>query len=336
MASRGVVRKMVRGAFEQLPESVRQDIKNKRAEMTGLGQLKANQSFLALRLAEIERRLNGTLPAPEAVPDPRFPEAVRSRLCTQEQIEEPWFEKWCDAMGEPPTAHRKSWEFAYIAQVMDAMGLMEPGRRALGFGVGREPLISLFANRGVEVTATDLEPESSEAKGWIRSDQHAHSVDDILRPGVCDPDEFRRLVSWRPADMNAIPADLRDYDFCWSACALEHLGTFDAGLDFIENSLATLRPGGIAVHTTEFNVWSNDETIDSGPTIVYRQRDMEALKERLEAKGHEVAAFDWSRGEGLLDKYVDVPPYADEPVLRFWYANHTLTSVGIVVRRGTS
>jgi hypothetical protein len=41
-------------------------------------------------------------------------------------------------------------------------------------------------------------------------------------------------------------------------------------------------------------------------------------------------------GAGLLDKYVDVPPHADEPMLRFWCANHTLTSVGIVVRRGAN
>jgi SAM-dependent methyltransferase len=332
MSSRGFARKMARGAFERLPDSVREDMKRTRAEFRGLGQLKANQAMLAMRLAELEAQLGSTSPAASEVVDPRFPATVRSRLCTQSQLDEPWFKNWCEAMGEPPLAHRKTWEFTHIAAVLDELGLLEPGRRGLGFGVGREPLISAFANRGVEVVATDLEPDASEAKGWIRSDQHAHGVDDMLRPGVCDLEQFRKLVSWRPVDMTAIPPDLQGFDFCWSACALEHLGTLDEGLDFIENSLATLAPGGIAVHTTEFNVGSNDETIEAGPTVIYRERDLLAFKERLEAAGHEVAAFDFTRGDGLLDKYVDVPPYADEPVLRFWYASYTLTSVSIVVR----
>ncbi|HSV37268.1 MAG TPA: class I SAM-dependent methyltransferase [Nocardioidaceae bacterium] len=332
MNSRDVARKMARSAFERLPDSVREDVKRRRGEMSGLGQLKDNQALLALRLAELERIVDPPAPVTDVVPDGRFPDAVRSRLCTSAQFAEPWFDEWCQAMNEPNVAHRKVWEFTYIAHVLDTMGMLEPGKRGLGFGVGREPLISAFAHRGVEVLATDLEPTSSEALGWVRSDQHAHTVEDMLRPGVCDPDQFRKLVSWRAVDMRNIPADIQGYDFCWSACAFEHLGSLAEGLDFVENSVAALRPGGIAVHTTEFNVESDDETIESGPTVIYRKRDLRAFKERMEAKGHEVAAFDFSRGEGLLDKYVDVPPYKEEPVLRFWYAQHVLTSVAVVVR----
>jgi hypothetical protein len=327
---RGVVRDLVRRA---VPQSVRDDLRLKRAEVRGIGQLKVNQALLAQRLAELEAR-EGPAPAPPVqVPDDRFPANVRSRLCTQAQLSEPWFEKWCAAAGEAPTVHRKSWEFAYIAEVLDSLGMLEPGRRGLGFGVGREPLISVFASLGVEVVATDLDPHAREAGGWLRSDQHADGgLEGMLRPGVCDPETFKKLVSWRAVDMRAIPADLQGFDFCWSTCALEHLGTLDYGLEFIERSLATLAPGGIAVHTTEFNLSSNDKTIESGPTVVYRERDILALVAHLEAAGHEVAALDLSRGEGLLDRYVDVPPYSEEPVLRFWYNSYTLTSVAIIVR----
>jgi SAM-dependent methyltransferase len=132
--------------------------------------------------------------------------------------------------------------------------------------------------------------------------------------------------------MNEIPQDLGGFDFCWSACSLEHLGDLAAGWRFFENSLATLKPGGIAVHTTEYNVGSNDDTIEVGPTVVYRERDVIELKDRLEAAGHEVAALDLFNGDGLLDQYVDVPPYADEPTIRFLLGSYTLTSVAIVVR----
>lgn len=332
LTMRGNAKRGVRAAFQWLPEAARADLRRKRDEFTGLGQLKINQALLAKRLADLEH-LQGPRSEPVDVPDDRFPPHVRSRLCTQAQLDETWFVRWSSAMGEKPLLHRKMWEFTYIAEVLDALDLLKPGNRGLGFGVGREPLIPMFASRGVEVVATDLAPEAKEAAGWIKSDQHAVGVEGMQRPDVCDPGKFRELVSWRPVDMTAIPSDLEGFDFCWSACSLEHLGTLDSGLDFIENSISTLVPGGIAVHTTEFNLSSNDETIEAGPTVIYRERDITALADRLQAMGHEVAALDLSRGDGLLDHYVDVPPFKDEPVLRFLFAAYTLTSVAIVVRR---
>lgn len=335
MGSKQVVKKFARRAYEGLPDHVRENLQTKRSEFRGLGQLKENQRRLALRVAELERRAGIAGDDHELIRDPRFPADVQSRLCTQAEMETEWFARWCAALDLPPHAHRKVWEFAYIGQILDSLGKLEPGRRGVGFGVGREPLISGFAARGVEVTATDLAPDAQEATGWVRSAQHASDIDGLLKEGVCDPDEFRRLVSWRPVDMRAVPADLRDYDFCWSTCAFEHLGSLGAGLDFVEASVGTLRPGGVAVHTTEFNVGSNDDTLEVGPTVVYRERDLLAFKEHLEAKGHEVAAFDFHRGTGVLDEYVDVPPYSlEEPVLRFSVGAYTLTSVGIVIRAG--
>jgi SAM-dependent methyltransferase len=329
MKVRGVIGRLVRTVFEWLPESVRRRIVNRRAELAGLGQVKKNQALLAMRLAELEQEPAGQA---EEVEDDRFPAHVRSRLCTQAQLSEPWFEKWLEAMHEPAVVHRKTWEFADVAEVLDAMGLLEPGRRGLGFGVGREALVSFFAARGVEVVGTDLEPTSREALGWTRSGQHAEGPEGMLRTDVVDAEAFNKLVSWRAVDMRAIPEDLTGFDFCWSVCSLEHLGSLEAGMEFIEDSLATLAPGGVAVHTTEYNLTSDDDTIETGPVVVYRERDVKALKERLEAAGHEVAAFDFSQGDGLLDKYVDVPPYGEEPVLRFLHASYTLTSIAIVVR----
>ena len=41
---------------------------------------------------------------------------------------------------------------------------------------------------------------------------------------------------------------------------IDRIGSIELGLQFIENSMATLRPGGVAVHTTEFNL-EDGETI---------------------------------------------------------------------------
>jgi SAM-dependent methyltransferase len=217
-----------------------------------------------------------------------------------------------------------------VPEVLERLGMLGAGHRGLGFGVGRERLVPAFAARGIEVVATDLEPESREMMGWIRSDQHAYGAESMQRPEICEPETFRRLASWRAVDMRAIPGDLTGFDFCWSVCSLEHLGSLDYGLEFIERSLDTLRPGGIAVHTTEYNLTSNEAAVEAGPTVVYRERDMAALVARLESQGHEVAALDLRPGEGLLDRYA--PPYADEPCLRLLFAPYTLTSVALVIR----
>ncbi len=187
----------------------------------------------------------------------------------------------------------------------------------------------------MEVLATDLDASLRESAGWVTADQNVESLDSTTWPGIVDDEQFKRLVSWRPVDMRAIPSDIGRYDFCWSACALEHLGSLSAGLDFIESSLSTLVPGGIAVHTTEYNVHSNDDTIEAGPCVVYRERDIRELVEKLESSGHEVAALDLSPGEGALDHYVDLPPYELEACLKFMFASYTLTSVALVIRART-
>ena len=46
------------------------------------------------------------------------------------------FAEWCATMELPPVANRKIWEFAYIAHMFDLLGVLEPGRSGLGFGVG--------------------------------------------------------------------------------------------------------------------------------------------------------------------------------------------------------
>lgn len=325
--------KIARRMFESLPEHVRQDLKDKRAELRGLSQLKANQALLAARLAELEKRVGVIAAEPAPVVDPRFPEGVNSRICTAAEFDEPWFNAWCETLHEPNVAHRKVWEFAYIGEMLDRTKKLVPGSRGLGFGVGKEPLISGFAARGAHITATDLDPTSREAIGWIRSAQHIDGgIDSLRREGVIDPEAFRGRVEWRPVDMTDIPTDLKNYDFCWSTCALEHLGTLQAGFDFIEASVNTLKPGGIAVHTTEYNLRSNSDTIEAGPTVIYREKDVLAFKAHMESLGHEVAAFDFNQGHRLLDQYIDVPPYGTEPVVKFWYARYTMTSIGIVVR----
>jgi hypothetical protein len=136
--------------------------------------------------------------------------------------------------------------------------------------------------------------------------------------------------------MNAIPDDLTDFDFTWSSCCFEHLGSIANGARFIERQMDCLKPGGIAVRTTEFNLSSNRETIDNNPMIVlFRRTDLMAIARRLTRLGHRID-LDLTLGDQVADNFVDIPPYQNETCLRIEWDRFVTTSVGLVIQKGTS
>lgn len=254
-----------------------------------------------------------------------------SQACTYEQLVSPEYQSWCRRLGLPPLVHRKLWEWCYALEVLEEARMMQAGRRGLGFGVGTEPITAVLAQAGCEVVATDLPGNADAADGWRATDQHAGSLDDVASTQLCDPEVFAQRVSFRAVDMNAIPDDLREFDFTWSSCAMEHLGSLEAGLTFFERQLDCLRPGGVGVHTTEFNVASDDETIDHGHTVLYRRRDLEALVYRMRAAGHRMR-ITFATGTAPEDLHVDMEPFSNTHV-RTSTDGLAHTSFGLVVRK---
>ncbi len=255
-----------------------------------------------------------------------------SQLCTEGQLTEPAYVEWCAALGFSPDPHRKLWEYVWTAAVLERAGLLRPGIRAVGFGVGREPIPALLSARGVDVLATDAPPDVVDRKAWIGTSQHADTLGPLRRPDMVADAEFDRLVRFAHVDMNAIPDDLSDFDFCWSSCAFEHLGSLENGLRFVEECLRVLRPGGLAVHTTEFNLSSNDETVEQDVLCLYRRRDVEALFVRLTEQGHVCWPLNLYPGDGTMDTHVDVPPYG-LPHVKLQFFEYVTTSLGIVVQK---
>jgi 2-polyprenyl-3-methyl-5-hydroxy-6-metoxy-1,4-benzoquinol methylase len=259
-----------------------------------------------------------------------------SQACTQGQMAEPAYAYWCEQIREIPRAHRKQWEFCYILQSLARYGALAPGMHGLGFGVGGEPLTAIFAARGARILATDLEPERAEQEGWVHTAQHASTKQTLNDRGICEATRFDALVDFRFMDMNAIDADLAGgYDFCWSACALEHLGSIEKGLDFIVRSVECLKPGGVAVHTTELNCSSNSATLDNAATVLFRRKDFLRLGKRLAAQGCRLS-FNFNLGQQPLDRHVDVPPYSVDDHLKLQIDKWTSTSFGIIVEKKRS
>jgi len=273
------------------------------------------------------------IPLADLTPQPHY---MEYSTCSAADFLDPRFVAASVLLGQHPRFHRKLWEFVYVYHHLEAAGMLAPGRRGIGFGVGTEPLPAVFAARGAEVVATDAPPEIGVAAGWAATAQFAAGKAALPRAGLCDEATFDRLVSFQHVDMTAIPSDLAGFDFCWSACCFEHLGSLQAGLDFVANTVEhVLKPGGIAVHTTEFNLASNDATLTTGGTVIYRRRDIEALIARLRSHGHEVATLRIAPDSHPMDGWVDIPPYSSDGHLKLALGQFTATSIGLVIRRGT-
>lgn len=267
-------------------------------------------------------------------PEPSFV-GLTSSVCRQIHFSLDEFRYWTRAMGRYPRMHRKEWEWFYISQALFERGLLQPGRRGLVFAVGQEPLPSLFARYGCDILATDQAPDSAAASGWASSGMYSAHADALHHASVVHRAAFDARVRFEHADMNDVPARFNDqFDFCWSSCAFEHLGSLEHGLRFVQKSIDTLVPGGIAVHTTEFNLSSNDDTWETIGSALFRRRDIEDLIARLEADGHSVEPVIWDIGRGMAETVVDRPPYRQSPHLTLNIVGYDCTSIGLIIRRG--
>ena len=150
---------------------------------------------------------------------------------------------------------------------------------------------------------------------------------------LCDDAVMAEKVRYQPVDMNNIPDDLGEFDFNWSSCSFEHLGTIEKGLQFLKEQMKTLKPGGWAVHTTEYNISSDDLTQDNNDTVIFRRRDIEKVADELRKEGHFVEEIDYSLGGMPADFQVDVEPHAQDVHLKLQIAEFVVTSMGIIIRK---
>ena len=141
---------------------------------------------------------------------------------------------------------RKWWEWEYLADSAERLGLLEPFRHGVGLGVGIEALIYFFARHCGRIVATDL---YSADTSW-REARHADFREAVLQ-AACFPIEPGRLTV-ENADMRALPVGAASQDFVWSTSSIEHVPTLTGVLDVYAEIIRVLKPGGHALLTTEF------------------------------------------------------------------------------------
>jgi 2-polyprenyl-3-methyl-5-hydroxy-6-metoxy-1,4-benzoquinol methylase len=267
-------------------------------------------------------------------PEPTLEHPV-SQAVTAAQFDDPIYARWCAAIAEEPRRHRKQWEFVYVLQALELGGMLEAGKRGVGFGVGREPLVAVLAKRGCRVLATDLAPGDEAVQEWKASGQYGGAKSALNEREICPPAAFEERVDFAHVDMRDLSSIEGSYDFVWSSCALEHLGSLRAGLDFMRASLKLLRPGGLAVHTTEYNVSSQAETVQGGPVVLYRRIDLLEFGLELRAAGYELD-FNFNTGSSPEDRAVDLWPFEAASHLKVLFGRFATTSIGLVIRKSAA
>jgi SAM-dependent methyltransferase len=262
-------------------------------------------------------------------------EVIECCIAKQEHWETEWYQRWHQKMKVQGLPNRKTWEQSVIAQALHERGALREGATGIGFGVGLEPLPCLFAACGATVLATDQEPNAPKAREyWLTTGQMAKEKGDLWDKNILTETDFDERVAFMRCDMKNIPASFTNgYDFTWSAGSLEHLGSIEIGLNFIRESIRCLKPGGWAVHTTEFDLELQGRPVTSGDNVFYRRTDLEAFAERMRQEGHHVEPFDFTRGTGPKDNAIDRWPYHDPCHLVLEACGIITTSVVVIIRR---
>ena len=214
-----------------------------------------------------------------------------SRPPVMQDVVSPWLAYWARELELPVRAHRKLWEYAVVLQAFYEAGVLKAGSRALGFGVGDEPLPSYMASLGMKVLASDM-------------------------PGVTDPDAIfqDRFLPREAFDERVEVSDihfgkfndasLRDFDACWSCSVVGALGAEHIAEEAMIKSMDVLRPGGLAVHVMEFAF--APDLPEERNDIFFPRSFFESLERALNGRGHAVRPVSFALGTHPLDAYVDI------------------------------
>ena len=264
---------------------------------------------------------------------------MRSTVCRYEHFTSDWYLTqskallFNQAVDDPTLSHRKNWEWAAITQALEDADMLRPDRKGLGFAVGTELLPSIFASRGAKILATDR----AEPGHWAETGQHGTGLDPLFQPSVLSRRDFRARVQFQHVDMNEIqdlPSDA--FDFLWSSCAIEHVGSLELAMNFVKNAMRLLRRGGIAVHTTEFNCSSTTDTVEEGDNVIFRRRDIERLAAELRLMRCGMQEPDFECGVHPFDLDYDEPPFfsSERMHIKLLIDGFVATSFLMVIHKG--
>lgn len=168
-------------------------------------------------------------------------------------------------LHETPRFHRKQWEFAMILHALRNNGRLDPGCVGLSMGGGRELVLYAIARQVRHLMVTDLYDAQS---SWDCArtgdpDQFIHAN----KPILVDDERFHA----RRMDMRELAFPDRSFDFAYSTCAVEHIGTREDVIHHFNEVARVLKDDGMYVVTTEIGY--QDVTIEDEHNMVFSLDD---------------------------------------------------------------
>jgi SAM-dependent methyltransferase len=170
-----------------------------------------------------------------------------NKVCRTTDARHPLWRLGYEDLGfsaSPEVFHRKIWEFNQALYGLRSLNRLSPDAVALGIGCGHEELMYFLANRIRRVIATDLYEGT-----WIGGESEA---DVLSHPAKYAPFKYREdHLEIRRMDALALEADDATVDFAFCLSSIEHFGRLQDKLKALREMHRILKPGGVAVLTTE-------------------------------------------------------------------------------------
>ncbi len=140
--------------------------------------------------------------------------------------------------------HRKAWEFGHGVYGLRKLNRLPPNAVALGVGSGHETILYFLANRIQKVVATDL--YEGNFAGAEASPHMLH------HPDMFAPFHFRKShLQVLAMDARKLDFPSGSFDFVFSFSSIEHFGSRLDAIAALREMFRVLKPGGVAVVTTE-------------------------------------------------------------------------------------
>lgn len=200
--------------------------------------------------SELEERIH------ESVQQPPFQEADLNQLTDVFKWYDPeWMAaleslKMSPSYQPPDFVHRKAWEWGQCLYGLDWLGMLRPEHRALGIGVGWEPISFFLSNHLGEVIATDLYPVDTH---WSDSGAREGSPDILENPDKYAPFPYRKdRLRFMRMDGTRLDFPDESFDVVWSCSSIEHFGGHGSAARSMREIERVLKPGGVAAIITEF------------------------------------------------------------------------------------
>lgn len=171
-----------------------------------------------------------------------------SKICDAADWFEPDFNRIIrEELEELPRFHRKQWEFAMIYYILEKQGLLSEDKIGLSVGGGYERVLYSIARKIKHLTVTDIY-EMGTTWDTARTD----SPEELIKQRMPFSVDLKKLCVMN-MDMRDLKFDDKSFDFCYSSCSIEHIGTYEDFVKHLDEVWRVLKESGIYVFTTEFH-----------------------------------------------------------------------------------